>query len=732
MVHGESQTANARWRLWTFGGVSSVAVFVLLLITSVASAAELPVYGDALSPGWQDQGFAREIDLDDRDIAFTGTSSVAVEMQGFSSVWFEVNDGQALTGSDYTGVRFWIHSQNGGEQIEVEILERDFGFDENRYPLPALEAGWQEIQINLSDLPNFTDSDDIYAIAWRNRSGSVVSFNLDDVSLIESDSATPGPVSTTTTTGPPLSTTTSSVPSPSGEAPVLPIGAQPTSENFELVYTIDRSNVPPVSFPALTLNIYLGALNSVAVQVDGSPHPHNYDPSTGYLTLTTTGSNLVIDANGATNDDDFGYIQRGQLKDNRSWAWSHGLDDNVFLQPTIALFEERDWQGSIYLISNQVLPTRDEEFTIDEPQARVLLNNGWSLGGHGSDNTCADFNQPAIIDSMTRIDDIVQGSNRPNYLATGFAAPCFVAEYHPVVLNMRNQSITDVRFNESGNSYIQAVDQVASNFTANGRTAFAFDYDAPIGRDLRIEFAPFAQVRDDVDWIAQNSTPDRHLWYNSLTHGNQEDNVAPLINHIYNNYGPGGDNSVWVAPADEIYSYLLTRDSAAVTLDSVSLVSVDPPEPEPEPEPEPVNVAPLGTASQSSTGFGGVASRAIDDNTAGRYRDGSVTHTSRNEVDTWWQLELANQTDIDTITLWNRTDGCCDERLTDISIFVSQTPFPNNATRDELINNTNIFSFTFEGTVGQTLEIPVNTQGQYIRIHKDTRALSLAEVQVFG
>lgn len=75
------------------------------------------------------------------------------------------------------------------------------------------------------------------------------------------------------------------------------------------------------------------------------------------------------------------------------------------------------------------------------------------------------------------------------------------------------------------------------------------------------------------------------------------------------------------------------------------------------------NIAPLGTADQSSTDYGGVASRAIDGNTSGWWSHGSVTHTTRDQASSeWWRLQLQTPEHIDRIVIWNRED-CCNTRL---------------------------------------------------------------------
>jgi hypothetical protein len=74
-----------------------------------------------------------------------------------------------------------------------------------------------------------------------------------------------------------------------------------------------------------------------------------------------------------------------------------------------------------------------------------------------------------------------------------------------------------------------------------------------------------------------------------------------------------------------------------------------------------VNLAPIGSATQSTTDSGGVASRAIDGNTSGTWSQGSVTHTT-SSTNPWWELDLGGVHGVRQVRIWNRTD-CCDTRL---------------------------------------------------------------------
>jgi putative heme-binding domain-containing protein len=75
------------------------------------------------------------------------------------------------------------------------------------------------------------------------------------------------------------------------------------------------------------------------------------------------------------------------------------------------------------------------------------------------------------------------------------------------------------------------------------------------------------------------------------------------------------------------------------------------------------NVARDGKASQRSTAHGGNAARAIDGQTSGAYGDGGQTHTRENGRDPWWEVDLGTEIPIESIVVFNRTDGDLGKRL---------------------------------------------------------------------
>lgn len=74
---------------------------------------------------------------------------------------------------------------------------------------------------------------------------------------------------------------------------------------------------------------------------------------------------------------------------------------------------------------------------------------------------------------------------------------------------------------------------------------------------------------------------------------------------------------------------------------------------------EGTNLALAGHATQSSTGYDGVARRAIDGSTNGRYSALSTTHTGghgEGDAEPWWQVRLGidDTTPVGTVKLWGR------------------------------------------------------------------------------
>lgn len=134
------------------------------------------------------------------------------------------------------------------------------------------------------------------------------------------------------------------------------------------------------------------------------------------------------------------------------------------------------------------------------------------------------------------------------------------------------------------------------------------------------------------------------------------------------------------------------------------------------------NIALGKPAVQSSTGFGGVASRAVDGNTSGIYNNGSITHT-RSELG-WWRVDLGDMYDITSIRVFNRTDDCCADRLENTAVYVGNIESSNPADYIRLADLTEVAVNSINN---------VGTAARYVMVRRDNiDYLSLAEVEVYG
>ena len=145
-----------------------------------------------------------------------------------------------------------------------------------------------------------------------------------------------------------------------------------------------------------------------------------------------------------------------------------------------------------------------------------------------------------------------------------------------------------------------------------------------------------------------------------------------------------------------------------VTPENTSVPSVDPLE----------NIALGKRVSQSSTAFGGDASRAVDGKTDGDFGHQSVTHTNF-QSKPWWQVDLDSEETIRQINIYNRTDTASN-RLSNFHVILLDS-FGNEIDRKRISSLTDTFA-----------QIAIDyKKARYVRIELEgNNALSLAEVQV--
>jgi peptidoglycan/xylan/chitin deacetylase (PgdA/CDA1 family) len=364
-------------------------------------------------------------------------------------------------------------------------------------------------------------------------------------------------------------------PTSTATASHLPTATVPSGPVTLLRYTFNRSNLPALTYQAVTLKIYIGTPSAFYVLGDGLEIPYTYNRSTGFVTVSTAASMLELRVYNPPASSQLGAYSITPLKDDKQWAWSHSFDDNVnFEARGIPAFEKYGWRGTVYLIGYEIDNTRQEDWIIDKPDIISLAKKGWGIGNHSwSHQNVQDIGgtnaaKQDVVRLNTYFRQALDAAGLSSYRLISFAAPNFDSDYHAIILNLRNTHTTDLLFNESGSDAILQVDANAS-----GGNYPTFDLDQPIGRDWRIEeyganSTEDRAFRQDLNNMLAQLDSQHHFWLNTFNHSvdDQPSNqsIFAFLPWVYNNYGPCGVNNVWVAPSEEIYSYLLVRSKITV------------------------------------------------------------------------------------------------------------------------------------------------------------------------
>lgn len=146
----------------------------------------------------------------------------------------------------------------------------------------------------------------------------------------------------------------------------------------------------------------------------------------------------------------------------------------------------------------------------------------------------------------------------------------------------------------------------------------------------------------------------------------------------------------------------------------------------------PENLALNQSTEQSSTYGLGVSSLAVDGNRIGSSPwSANLQHTD-NEDQPWWQVDLGQPSDLESMTIFNRTNAF-QSRLSNFYIFVSSSPISRSSSLDELLANGTVTNFYFPSPAGVVVDLPLGIQGQYIRIQLEAQGvLHLSEVEING
>ncbi|MEM9774933.1 MAG: SdrD B-like domain-containing protein [Chloroflexota bacterium] len=390
------------------------------------------------------------------------------------------------------------------------------------------------------------------------------------------------------------------------------------AEDHILNYSVDRSALPKMNYYDLTLNVYVGSVASVEVKSGNATIPSTYNSSAGTVNFTTDATSFSIELSDFTGSPaNVGELTIAPLRDNKLWAWSHGFDDNAGFLKAIYEFEQNGVTATLYLNDygsgigsvieddldqpnppNPYLECNEDNsddsfiydcWMIDGVKIRQLLNDGWAIGNHTENHLCtwdgpteAEMWQDILNLDPKLKNKVIAPSNRPDYIINSFAEPCS-HDYNGIIQARIQNGETDIIMNEGG----QIDYTVPSDYAgATNRIPLegGFPFSQPVVRDIRIEGA-MNDSSDDAqsltftkamfDWLHNNSSENGPIthWYNTISHQDNHNVFSQAIPYLINTYGPNSQyDEVWIATAEEIFSYQYTKEFAQFYLECSSTV----------------------------------------------------------------------------------------------------------------------------------------------------------------
>ena len=327
-------------------------------------------------------------------------------------------------------------------------------------------------------------------------------------------------------------------------------------------YYLDRHAVPAwVSHRELTLRLQAGNAESLWAWGDGRPLAVRHDPTTGIAWITTAATEVLVAMQGEAlgADETLGDYVVTTLKDDKAWAYSLTFDDGALSVYEYAYPELRryDYRAAVAVIGQWL--ERPDALAYNycgRNELQTLRDVGWSIFNH----SYSHYNSPGDItlEDARRAQEVIR-NQLDGYRCTVFTVPYTNQAWVPII---------DENSESLGIYLMQLVAENGERLTL---------VDAPIALNGRT----YHLGRDDIkDWVegdysyfghahslATSSAPARS-WVS--LHGHQAlynrdwCALAESTAALYHTYGAGGSDEVWVAPADEVFQYLVTRSYATV------------------------------------------------------------------------------------------------------------------------------------------------------------------------
>ena len=131
-----------------------VLIFSLFGVTplKVGASTDVPVYTDALAPGWTDWSWDTERSFN-HHTTVRGTASISVTV---TTGWggLSLRTSSVITTSDFNAVTFWVRGDSSGPSLQFYVQATDYGAASNTLEFTAPANAWKQITATMAALGN--------------------------------------------------------------------------------------------------------------------------------------------------------------------------------------------------------------------------------------------------------------------------------------------------------------------------------------------------------------------------------------------------------------------------------------------------------------------------------------------------------------------------------------------------------------------------------------------------
>jgi len=492
-----------------------------------------------------------------------GSSSYAVHVTGnvsdyggFGTNLSPVQD-EAIDLTPYQGIEFYI---KGSGSCFVQFPQTSITSGDNYGIQVSAPSTWTKVTVLFDGLATrwgetapFTQNA-ISAIQWSNAANGAFDIMVDNVRFLYAAGAatfTPTHTYTATYTATRTNTHTATIPG----NPTATYTATSGGSSKEYCVSINYSAVPAlVNKRKLTIKVNVGNCASVSATGDGTPIPAIYKAATGEAIITTSAANLQITANGWISGGT-GAVTKSYLQDDKKFAYSQTFDDQYLdaYQYGKPLLDAKGWKAGISAVASWAGASWGPQMSW--AQMQEVLNDGWDIYNHSNTHpnlSCANF-ASEFQANQTAFQTRFPGYN-VNHIVYPYedTACASCAGFPPAYLISGERSAGGVY------NYVDA--PFANNYLLNRSGQYGTNI---AGWTAEADTAAAAARPSWIIKITHHVYPGGTLG-SDPDYSTTENALSALYNYLDTNYGAAGNNTMWFAPAGEVYDFLLTRDNAVI------------------------------------------------------------------------------------------------------------------------------------------------------------------------